>query len=308
MTEIEIIDVTPRDGLQNEPVVLSTDNKVRLINRLLDTGVVRIEAASFVHPRRVPAMADADEVMWQVPRDRGASYIGLALNRRGIDRALAADVDEINYVVPVTDAFAERNQGSTVDGLIDDLREATDELKRARVGVSVTLAVAFGCPYSGRVGREQVQEVVRKIGEAAQLDELALADTIGCAVPSQVRAVTADTLERVSVPMRLHLHETRHTAIANALAAIELGVSRFDSSVAGLGGCPFAPGAVGNVSTEDLAWALREEGHATPIDIGRAIETGQWVSDLVNVAPRSGLNKAGAFPESAMRGNETDRT
>lgn len=258
--KISIVDVSPRDGLQNEKVPVGTGDKIRLVGQLLDLGARRIEAVSFVHPRRVPQMADAEAVMAGVPRDRGAAYIGLVLNARGAERAVAAGVDEMNYVLPVT------------------------------------AAVAFGCPYKGDVPAAQVLSVVDAALQRADLAEVALADTIGCAVPWQVRDVFSAMRGRTQLPLRAHLHETRHTALANTYAAMDAGVEVFDSSVGGLGGCPFAPGAAGNISTEDLAWMLGRGGFDTGIDPVAATELGRWICSLGQTAPRSGLAAAGIFP------------
>ena len=303
MSAVEIIDVTPRDGLQNEATTVSTDSKIELIARLVDAGARRIEATSFVHPRLVPQMADADEVMAALPRIDGVSYIGLALNERGVDRALAAQVDEINYVVPVSEAFASANQNTTVERAVAGALYAGRQARAANVPLSVTFAVAFGCPYEGEVSFDQVLRALSPILEAGDVAELALADTIGCANPSQVAGLFDRLRQRTAVDLRAHFHETRHTALANTVAALSVGVRRFDSSVGGLGGCPFAPGAAGNISTEDLAWLLEREGHVHAVDAERATEVGRWICALVGVAPRSGLASAGTFPANLQRRN-----
>lgn len=296
---VSIVDVSPRDGLQNEKVPVSTENKLRLINELIALGARRIEAVSFVNPRKVPQMADADAVMAGVPRDAGASYIGLVLNTRGAARAVDAGVDEMNYVLPVTDAFAAANQNTTVAAALDALEEVSSIAAAASIPLTVTAAVAFGCPYQGDVPKEQTLAVIRGALERGKLAEVALADTIGCAVPWQVGEVFADLGQETDVPLRAHLHETRPTALANTYAAMAAGVRIFDSAVGGLGGCPFAPGAAGNVSTEDLVWMLGRGGFKTSIDPVRAMELGRWICSLVEVSPRSGLAGAGAFPGAA---------
>lgn len=296
---VSIVDVSPRDGLQNEKVPVSTHDKLRLINELIALGARRIEAVSFVNPKKVPQMADADAVMAGVPRDAGASYIGLVLNTRGAHRAVDAGVDEINYVLPVTDAFAAANQNTTVAAALDALEEVSGIAAAAAIPVTVTAAVAFGCPYQGDVPGEQTLSVVRSALQRGQLAEVALADTIGCAVPWQVNEVFAALASETEVPLRAHLHETRHTALANTYAAMAAGVRVFDSAVGGLGGCPFAPGAAGNISTEDLAWMLERAGFATSIDPRAATELGRWICAKVQTAPRSGLAGAGVFPKAA---------
>jgi hydroxymethylglutaryl-CoA lyase len=296
---VSIVDVSPRDGLQNEKVPVSTDDKLRLINGLISLGARRLEAVSFVNPRKVPQMADADAVMAGVPRDTGASFIGLVLNTRGAVRAVDAGVDEMNYVLPVTDAFAAANQNTTVAAALDSLEEVSSIAAAASIPLTVTAAVAFGCPYQGDVSKEQTLSVVRSALQRAMLAEVALADTIGCAVPWQVGEVFAGLRSETDVRLRAHLHETRHTALANTYAAMAAGVGVFDSAVGGLGGCPFAPGAAGNVSTEDLAWMLGRAGFETSIDPVRATELGRWICAKVETAPRSGLAGAGAFPKAA---------
>ena len=296
---VSIVDVSPRDGLQNEKVPVSTEDKLRLINELISLGARRIEAVSFVNPQKVPQMADADAVMAGVPRDRGASFIGLVLNTRGAVRAVDAGVDEMNYVLPVTDAFAKANQNTTVAAALDSLEEVSSIAVAAGIPLTVTAAVAFGCPYQGDVPQEQVLSVARTALRRGTLAELALADTIGCAVPWQVGELFTALRAETDVQLRAHLHETRHTALANTYAAMAAGVGVFDSAVGGLGGCPFAPGAAGNVSTEDLAWMLGRAGFDTAIDPVRATELGRWICSKVETVPRSGLAGAGVFPNAA---------
>lgn len=297
---VSIVDVSPRDGLQNEKVPVSTQDKLRLINELIALGARRIEAVSFVNPRKVPQMADADAVMAGVPRDAGASFIGLVLNTKGAIRAVDAGVDEMNYVLPVTDAFAAANQNTTVAAALDALEEVSSIAAGASIPLTVTAAVAFGCPYQGDVPTEQTLAVVRSALQRGALAEIALADTIGCAVPWQVGDVFGELRsETGGVQLRAHLHETRHTALANTYAAMAAGVGVFDSAVGGLGGCPFAPGAAGNISTEDLVWMLGRAGFETSIDPVAATELGRWICAKVETAPRSGLAGAGVFPKAA---------
>lgn len=296
---ISIVDVSPRDGLQNEKVPVSTQDKLRLINELVSLGAKRIEAVSFVNPKKVPQMADADAVMAGVPRDAGASFIGLVLNTRGAVRAVDAGVDEMNYVLPVTDAFAAANQNTTVAAALDALEEVASIAAAASIPLTVTAAVAFGCPYQGDVPADQTLAVVRAALRRGALAEVALADTIGCAVPWQVGEVFGQLRSETDVQLRAHLHETRHTALANTYAAMAAGVGVFDSAVGGLGGCPFAPGAAGNISTEDLVWMLERAGFSTAIDPVAATELGRWICAKVGTAPRSGLAGAGVFPKAA---------
>ncbi|MDJ0458053.1 hydroxymethylglutaryl-CoA lyase [Arthrobacter sp. NQ7] len=296
---VSIVDVSPRDGLQNEKTPVSTEDKVRLIEELVRMGAKRIEAVSFVNPKAVPQMADADAVMAAVPRTGDVSYIGLVLNTRGAHRAVDAGMDEMNYVLPVTDAFATANQNTTVAAALNTLEEVSAIASSASIPLSVTAAVAFGCPYQGDVPIEQTLDVVRNAMSLANLAEMALADTIGCAVPWQVGETFAKLREETDLQLRAHLHETRHTALANTYAAMAAGVDVFDSSVGGLGGCPFAPGAAGNSSTEDLVWMLERAGFPTGIDTQIATELGRWICALVGTNPRSGLAGAGPFPAGA---------
>ena len=250
---MSIVEVSPRDGLQNEKTLLSTTAKLELIRQLVDAGATRIEAVSFAHPRLVPAMADAEAVMDGVPRAPGISYAGLVLNRRGLDRAVASGVDEVNFVVCVSDTFGRRNQNASTR---DSMRAAVDVVEAARdrgIFTTITLATAFGCPFEGEVA---APEVVKLAVEAARcgVDEIALADTIGVGVPTQVRhlvsAIRAETDGQT--PLRCHFHNTRNTGFANALAAVDAGVTVLDASAGGIGGCPFAPAATGNSATDDL--------------------------------------------------------
>lgn len=296
---VSIVDVSPRDGLQNEKIPVSTEDKVRLIGELIRMGAKRIEAVSFVNPKAVPQMADADAVMVALPRTDAVSYIGLVLNTRGAVRAVEAGVDEMNYVLPVTDAFAAANQNTTVDAALAALEEVSGIAAAASIPLSVTAAVAFGCPYQGDVPTEQTLEVVRSAMRRANLAEVALADTIGCAVPWQVGDVFTQLRSETELQLRAHLHETRHTALANTYAAMAAGVHVFDSAVGGLGGCPFAPGAAGNISTEDLVWMLGRAGFETGVDPVLATDLGRWICGLVGTEPRSGLAGAGVFPARA---------
>ena len=293
---VEIVEVAPRDGLQSDPTLLSTESKVDLINRAVDSGIRRIEAVSFVNPKRVPQMADADEVMAAVPRDRGASYIGLVLNERGFDRAVATGVDEINVVVVVTDTFAHKNQNTTTDGLIDVWQGMAERARDAGLFTSVTLAASFGCPYEGEVPVDRLVEVARRVAESGP-DEIALADSIGVAVPTDVRA-RVDAVGEVigSTQLRCHFHNTRNTGLANAAAAVEAGVTVLDSSLGGIGGCPFAPNATGNIPTEDLVYLLERMGYPTGVDLDAMIGIVPWMEGVLEHSAPGLLAKAGNFP------------
>lgn len=296
MTTVEVVEVSPRDGLQNEATVLSTDDKLTLIGMAVDAGARRIEATSFVHPARVPQMADADDVMAGVPRRDDVAYIGLALNERGVARALVADCDEVNYVVVASDTFSDRNQGmptsAAMDGFAGMAAAIHDEDRRA----SVTIAAAFGCPFEGEVAVTRVVDLARRAVDAGA-DEIALADTIGVAVPADVHArVRAVRDVAGDVPLRLHLHDTRHTGVANAQAGIDVGVTILDASLGGIGGCPFAPAATGNIATEDLLYLLDRSGIAHGWDLDAAMAVPPWLDERLGIRSPGVLARAGRFP------------
>ncbi|MET9779658.1 hydroxymethylglutaryl-CoA lyase [Nocardiopsis alba] len=294
--QVEIVEVGPRDGLQNESTVLSVEDRIRLIDRAVSAGVRRIEAVSFVNPKRVPQMAGAEEIMAGVDRGAGASFIGLALNRRGLDRALAAGVSEINVAVPATDGFSVRNQGATVDEMLDSLADMDRALEGAGVPLSVTISTAFGCPFDGEVSTERVREVARRVADTSAV-EIALADTIGVGVPFQVRELTRAVGEVApGRTLRCHFHNTRNTGYANALAAVEEGVRVLDSSLGGFGGCPFAPAATGNIATEDLLYLLHRSGMRTGIGLSEAAALGDWMGERLGKTPPAYLGRAGGFP------------
>jgi hydroxymethylglutaryl-CoA lyase len=296
-TDITIVEVSPRDGLQNENVVLSTDAKVELITRLVDAGARRVEAVSFAHPKLVPAMADAEAVMERVPRVDGVSYAGLVLNRRGLDRALSSGVDEVNVVVCVSDTFSRKNQNMST---AEAMRQAVDVVTATRAQglfTSLTLATAFGCPFEGEVPAERVVALAREAA-ASGVDELCLGDTIGVGVPSQVRDLTAAIRDAVGgiPPLRFHFHNTRNTGFANAFAAVLDGVTVLDSSAGGIGGCPFAPEATGNIATDDLVYLLERMGLGTGFDLDRLLPTAAFLSAQLHHEVPALLPRAGAFP------------
>jgi hydroxymethylglutaryl-CoA lyase len=296
MKHIEIVEVGPRDGLQNEPGVLPTHTKIELIQRLLAAGVRRLEAASFVNPKKVPQMADAEEVLKALPRVPDVVYIGLVLNRRGFERALAAGCGEIGMVVVASDAFNRRNQGVSTDESVAAWLDIAAAAHAARVRVQVTVSSAFGCPFEGVIAPERVVELARRVAEGGP-HELALADTIGAAVPSQVTELVGRVRAALpGLPLRCHFHNTRNTGIANAYAALEAGVGVLDASLGGIGGCPFAPAATGNIPTEDLLYMLERMGVQTGIDLGSLIETSRWLQAKMGRPAPGMLAKAGPFP------------
>lgn len=295
---VTIVDVSPRDGLQNEATLLDTATKIALIERLIAAGVRRIEATSFVHPGLVPQMADAEAVMAGVPRGDGVSYIGLVLNRRGLERALAAGVDEINAVVVASDTFNRRNQGVGTEQSLDDWAIIAAAAHDAGVRAGITIAAAFGCPFEGEVPASRVVEVARRALDAGP-DELAIADTIGVGVPRQVHALGgAIRVVDGQVPLRIHLHNTRNTGYANAVAAIDAGFATLDASVGGIGGCPFAPNATGNIATEDLTYLMERQGEPTGLDLDALRITGGWIGEQLGASAPALLGRAGGFPDA----------
>ncbi|MBF6147581.1 hydroxymethylglutaryl-CoA lyase [Nocardia nova] len=294
--DITLVEVAPRDGLQNEPEPIATADKIELIRRSADAGLRRIEAVSFVHPDRVPRMADAEAVLAGVPRDGETSYAGLVFNHRGLDRALAAGVDEINVVVVATDTFSRRNQGcDTGEGIARWARLAA---RAAEAGLwrTVTIAAAFGCPFEGEVPEAHVLDLVSRVAESRP-DEIALADTIGVGTPDRVRRLVSGVRRRApAVATRCHFHNTRNTGYANAIAALDAGVRVLDASTGGIGGCPFAPAATGNIATEDLLYALDRMGVTTGVRIEPVIETATWLGGVLGAPVPALLGRAGVFP------------
>ena len=296
MSWIEIVEVGPRDGLQNEKVQFPTENKVALIERLIAAGARRIEAVSFVNPKRVPQMADAEAVMAAVPRRADVKYIGLVMNGRGFERALACGVDEVNFVVVASDTFNRRNQGVGTDDSIRTLAEIAAATRSANMPLSVVVAAAFGCPFEGEMPIGRLISVLGKIA-THEPREVALADTIGVGAPSDVTERFA-AVRRImpEAVLRAHFHNTRNTGLANAYAAIAAGVTALDSSVGGIGGCPFAPAATGNIPTEDLCYMLERMGVNTGLSVPALIEVSRWLEEQLGRGVPAMLGRAGAFP------------
>ncbi len=296
MASVEIIEVSPRDGIQNEKKLLSTDTKLELIARAVAAGVRRAEVTSFVHPKRVPQMADADVLVPRLPKDSGLTSIGLIMNERGFERAKAAGVDEVNFVIVASETFNMRNQGVPVSATLAEWAKVAALAHEAGIRAGITVGATFGCPFEGEVPVERVVDLAGRVAEHKP-HELALADTIGCAAPSDItRKVGAVAKALPGMPLRLHLHNTRNTGLANAVAAIEAGALRLDSSIGGVGGCPFAPAATGNIPTEDLAYMLDRMGIDTGLDLDRLIETARWLGAQLEITPAGMLHKAGLFP------------
>mgnify|MGYP003625323503 FL=1 len=285
---VNILEVGPRDGLQNESEIIATADKLGLIDHMLDAGVKRIEVASFVHPGRVPQMADAEDVIAGLPDRDDVSYIGLCLNKRGVLRGLATKegkkrgIDEVGCVVVASDTFGQKNQGQTIKQGIKENREMIRFAKAEGLKAQVTISAAFGCPFEGAVDPETVLNIAEEMAGEGPL-EIALADTIGVGVPAQVTDLFGRLREILpaEISMRAHFHDTRNTGIANAWAAVQAGVETLDSSLGGLGGCPFAPNATGNIATEDLVNLLNRSGIDHDLDLRKAIATNHWFENIL---------------------------
>jgi hydroxymethylglutaryl-CoA lyase len=288
VSSIQIVEVGPRDGLQNEPDIVSTADKLEMIGRMIDAGARRLEVASLVHPQRVPQMADAEAVIAGLPDRKDVSYIGLTLNKRGVLRALATKeggrrgVDEIGCVIVATDTFGQKNQGQTVAEGIAEASEMIRFAKENGLIAQVTISAAFGCPFEGDVPAQRIVDIARAVLEAGP-SEIALADTIGVGVPAQVTDLYGRLREFVpaDIPLRAHFHNTRGTGIANAWAAIQAGVSVLDASLGGLGGCPFAPKATGNIATEELIYLAERSGLDHGMNLDAAIAANRWMAGIL---------------------------
>ncbi|MBS3929306.1 MAG: hydroxymethylglutaryl-CoA lyase [Sphingomonadales bacterium] len=293
---VELVEVGPRDGLQNESVLLSTANKVELIRRCVAAGARRIEVASFVNPRKVPQMADAEAVVEELGELEGVTRIGLVLNLRGAERALACGVDQLGAVAVASDSFGIRNQGQTSTQSVEEAARIVALARAAGRSAQVTIATAFGCPFEGAVDPAHVVQMARRLAQAGPV-EIALADTIGVAVPAEVTALVAAVRAAIApLPVRVHFHDTRNTGLANVWAAVEAGAATVDASLGGLGGCPFAPGAAGNVGTEDVAYLLARSGVETGLDLAKLIAASQWLSGVMGKALPASVSRAGPFP------------
>ncbi len=298
-TRIEMVEVAARDGLQNEAGFFPTTDKLELIARAVAAGSRRIEVASFVHPGRVPQMADAEAVCAGLPKREAAdvTYIGLVLNKRGALRALETQVHELGAVISASDGFGTRNQGRTSDETVEDAIEIIRLGKEHGRTAQATISVAFGCPFDGEIAPSRIADLARKVA-AAGPREIALGDTIGVAVPSQVKKVMAAVQAAApGIPLRLHFHDTRNTAIANAWAGVEAGAATLDASIAGIGGCPFAPNATGNVATEDVQYMLQRSGVETRLKLQGLIDAAQWLSGKMGRTLPGLVSRAGGFPK-----------
>jgi len=294
MSVVTLCDVAPRDGLQNHAAIVDPGIRVELVDRLAATGLRRIEAVSFVDPARVPQMTGAEEVVAGITRRPGVVYAGLVLNEKGYDRLLPTGLDEVHFAFAASETFNRRNQGAAV---ADSVSAAIRIVGRARedgLRSTVTISTAFGCPFEGPIAAERVVELAAGLA-AAQPDVIVLADTIGVAVPRHVtRLVSAVGV--LGVPVGAHLHNTRNTGYANALAAVEAGAVLLDSSLGGLGGCPFAPRATGNIATEDLVYLLHGEGYETGVDLDALIGVAEWFEGVLGHGLEGQVYRAGRFP------------
>jgi isopropylmalate/homocitrate/citramalate synthase len=291
---VTVCDVGPRDGLQNEATHLEPRVRAELVNRLARCGLPRVEAVSFVDPRRVPQMGGAEEVVAAAGFVSDTTYAGLVLNEKGYRRLIAAGLKEAHIAFACTETFNRRNQNAAVE---ESIQASARIAKRARddgVRTTVTLAAAFGCPFEGEVDPGRVLAIAERV-VAAGTDELLLADTIGVGVPGEVRGLVDRTVG-FGIPVGVHLHDTRHTAVANAFAALEAGATIFDAAVGGIGGCPFAPRATGNVSTEDLLYAFHREGIETGVDLDALIEVAEWLSRQLGRTLPGRVYRAGNWP------------
>ncbi len=286
-------EVGPRDGLQNEQQVVPPETRAELVDRLAAAGLTRIEAASFVNPERVPQMAGAEEVVAALDRRDGVVYAGLALNERGYERLRETWLDEVSFAVAATESFSQRNAGASVEESLAAAEEIVTRAREDQIRASLTISVAFGCPFEGPVPPDRVVEIAERLA-GTEAVEIVLADTIGVATPTQVRRLV-ERVGELGKPVGGHFHNTRNTGFANAYAALEAGVSMLDASVGGLGGCPFAPKATGNIATEDLVYLLEGEGVETGVDLDALIAISEWLEELLGRQLEGYVYRAGPF-------------
>ena len=296
---VQIVEVGPRDGLQSEPEILSTKSKKTFIEMAIDAGIRRLEVASFVHPKRVPQMADAEALIETLPERDDVSYIGLIMNERGLDRALTTKIHEIGMVVVTTDTYNQKNQGVPSSESVKAWQAISRRAKAEGRRANVMISAAFGCPYEGEVGIDRVLELAEQLLESEPA-ELGIADSIGVAVPAQVTELLGRVMELTGdLPIRCHFHNTRNTGLANAQAAVDAGVTFLDASIGGIGGCPFAPAATGNIPTDDLVYMLERSGIHTGVTLEKIIDTSRWLEAELGRGVPAMLPKAGMFPTAA---------
>lgn len=296
VNSIEIVDVTARDGLQNESVMFSAAQKLSLIAKAVHAGARRIEVASFAHPKYVPQMADAEAVIAGLPKRDDVIYIGLAMNERGVDRALATGIDEVGLVAVASDTFARKNQNQTCDSSAEIACAMIEKIKAAGRRANVTIAASFGCPFEGEVDPETVIDMSKRLATAGPV-EISLADTIGVGTPWHVEALFKGVAQACpGMPLRAHFHNTRNTGLANIYAAMAAGVTAIDVSIGGIGGCPFAPNATGNVPSEDVVYMLERAGIDTGMNLQDIIAAAQWLSRVMDKPLPGMVSRAGGFP------------
>ena len=297
---IEFVEVGPRDGLQNEKVLVSTAYKLELIARAIDTGARRIEVTSFVNPNRVPQMADADAVCAGLQLRDDVTYIGLVMNARGAQRAVATGkINQLGAVCVSTDQFAVANQGQTSAESVDAAKAIIAMAQGAGLSGQATIAASFGCPFEGEVAEDKIIAIARSLAETNPV-EVSLADTIGVANPAHVARLVGRVREVIApIPVRVHFHNTRGTGLANVWAAIEAGATVVDAAIGGLGGCPFAPGAAGNVCSEDVVYMLERAGIVTGMDLEKLIATNAWMSEIMGKTLPGMVGRTGVFPKAA---------
>jgi len=291
---VVICDVGPRDGLQNDPKILEPETRAELVNRLAEAGLPRIEAVSFVNPARVPQMAGAEEVVGAIERRDHVVYAGLVLNEKGYDRAREAALDEVHFAFVATDTFNERNQNASVQESLETAERIVARAHEDGLRATVTIGAAFGCPFEGKVDPGRVLALAARVAVAGP-DEVVFADTIGVAVPRQIREIVGQAAAQLPCPVGVHLHNTRNTGFANAFAALEAGATLLDASVGGVGGCPFAPKATGNICTEDLVYMLHGEGIETGVDLDELISVAEWLEGVLERQLEGQVYRAGTF-------------
>jgi len=290
---IEICDVGPRDGLQNDPKILEPEVRAELVNRLAGAGLPRIEAVSFVNPARVPQMAGAEQVVAAIDRTPAVLYAGLVLNEKGYDRLARTSLDDVHFAFAATETFNMRNSNATVEESMQTAGRIVTRAHEDGIRATVTIGASFGCPFEGKVDPGWILDLAARLNEAAP-DEIVFADTIGVAVPKQVKHLVAEGV-KLGRPVAVHAHNTRNTGFANAYAAIEAGASVLDASVGGVGGCPFAPRASGNIATEDLVYMLHGEGIETGVDLDELISVAGWLEDGLERQLEGQVYRAGTF-------------
>ena len=299
MSKVSICEVGPRDGLQSEPELLSTEVKKEFITRSVNAGIKNIEVTSFVHPKKVPQMADAEELVASLPEYDDVSYIGLIMNQRGFQRAKDCGIKEVGMVIVSTDTYNMKNQGVVTQQSIDNWLEISAEAKSSGIRTNVLIACSFGCPYEGEVDPDHIAVIAEKVLEGNP-DIIGLADSVGVAVPNKIKKTFSLIKDLApNLPLRTHLHNTRNTGLANAAAAIDAGVTIIDSSTGGIGGCPFAPKATGNIPTDDLLYMLNRSGVETGVDLNLVVENSEWLETKLGRAVPAMVPKAGIFPENA---------